>query len=190
MSSLGHNLKVLMPLADGVEEMEAIIMLDVFRRVPWMVSSASLKPGPVTTAHGVRLMPDVLWSDIDPAAFDLLAIPGGQAGTAALVADERILAAVRAFAQAAKWIAAICAGPLVLEAAGVLAGRRATCHPAVPLTQTRRLPDRVVLDGKIATSQGPGSTLEFALKIVDAIAGYARAAALAEAMVVAQPARP
>jgi len=88
---------------------------------------------------------------------------------------------------AGKWVAAICAGPLVLQAAGVLAGRRATCHPGVAgeLKQTPRLNDRVVADGRLITSQAPGTALEFALALVRAVEGERKANELAKAMVVA-----
>ncbi len=76
-------MKVLIPVADGCEEMEAVIAADVFRRVPWTVTLAGLRPGAVRCARGVRLVPDACWSDLDPAAFDLLVIPGGQDGVAA-----------------------------------------------------------------------------------------------------------
>ena len=178
-------LNVLLPLADGVEEMEVVMAIDTFRRVPWKVMAVGIKPGLVTASRGVRLLPDAAWSEIDPSAFDILVIPGGQAGTEALARDERVLDAVRSFMRGGKWVAAICAGPLVLQAAGVLAGRRATCHPAVALTQTERLPERVVIDGRLITSQGPGTTLEFALAVVREIEGAAKAEQLGQSMVVA-----
>jgi len=84
-----------------------------------------------------------------------------------------------------KWVIAVCTGPLVLQAAGVLAGRRVTCHPAVRLTQTRRLEDRVVVDGRLITSQGPGSSFEFVLAVIGAVEGREKADDLAKSMVVA-----
>lgn len=176
---------VLIPLADGVEEMEAVTIIDGCRRVPWTVTSTGIKPGMVTASRGVRLMPDAVWAEIDPSAFDILIIPGGQAGTEALSRDERVIDTVRLFMREGKWIAAICAGPLVLQAAGVLAGRQATCHPAVTLSQTRRLEDRVVVDNRLITSQGPGSSLEFVLEIIKAVENPERAADMAQSMIVA-----
>ena len=178
---------VLVPLADGSEEMEAVIVIDTLRRVPWKVTAAGIKPGIITASRGVRLAPDAAWSEIDPSAFDILVIPGGKAGVEALSRDERVLATVSSFVQAEKWVAAVCAGPLVLQAAGVLAGRRATCHPAISMAQTKRLADRVVIDGRLITSQGPGTSLEFALAIVREIEGAAKANELAKSMVVAMP---
>ncbi len=178
-------IKVLMPLADGSEEMEAVIVIDTFRRVPWEVTAAGTSPGIVTGARGVRLVPDASLAEIDPSDYDVLVIPGGQAGVESLARDVRVVDAVRSFVNADKWVAAVCAGPLVLQAAGVLAGRRVTCHPAVTLTQAQRLSDRVVIDGHLITSQGPGTTLEFALAIVREIEGVAKSAQLAQSMVTA-----
>ena len=172
-------------MADGVEEMEAVIVIDSCRRVPWTVMSVGIEPGIVTASRGVRLMPDAVWAEIDPSAFDILIIPGGKAGTEVLSGNKRVLEAVRLFMRLGKWVVAICAGPLVLQAAGVLAGRRVTCHPAVALTQTRRLEDRVVVDGRLITSQGPGSAFEFVLAVIASVAGPAKANDLAKSMVVA-----
>ncbi len=178
--------QVLIPLAEGLEEMETIIVVDIFRRVPWSVTMAAIAPGPVKASRGTRLLPDALWAEIDPAKFDILVIPGGAAGTQALSADERVLAAARLFKRTGKWLAAICAGPLVLQAAGVLDGCQVTCHPGVAqqLTQAHCQQDRVVLDGRLITSQGPGSSFEFALAIIAAVSGPARADALAQDLLI------
>ena len=180
-------MNVLIPVADGSEEMEVVIVADTLRRARWHVVLAGLAVGAVTAARGVRLMPDAVWADITPEAFDMLVIPGGSDGVMVLAKDERLLAAVRTFMANGKWVAAICAGPLVLQAAGVLKGRRATCHPGVAgeLTQTSRLNDRVVVDGRLITSQAPGTAFEFALALIRAVEGDAKAAALAKAIVAA-----
>ena len=180
-------MNVLMPVADGSEEMEIVIVADILRRVPWNVIIAGLGTGAIRASRGVRLVPDAAWADITPETFDMLVIPGGRDGVTALAKDERVLASVRTFMANGKWVAAICAGPLVLQAAGVLKGRRATCHPGVAgeLTQTPRLNDRVVVDGRLITSQAPGTAFEFALALIRAVEGNAKAAALAKAMVFA-----
>lgn len=177
---------VLVPLANGVEEMEAVIVIDVLRRAQWTVTAAGLDEGVIVASRGVRLVPDKPWSEIEPDAFDILMIPGGAGGTARLKADVRVLDVVRAFDRAGKPIGAVCAGPLVLQAAGILAGRRVTCSPAVTerLTVTPRLTDRVVVDGHLITSQGPGTSFEFALAMVRLVDGDAKADALAKGMVL------
>jgi len=179
-------MNVLIPVADGSEEMEVVIVADTLRRAQWHVVLAGLAAGAVTASRGVRLVPDVAWADVTPEAFDMLVIPGGWDGVTALAKNERLLATVRAFMANGKWVAAICAGPLVLQAAGVLKGRRATCHPGVAgkLTQTPRLNDRVVVDGRLITSQAPGTAFEFALALIRAVEGDRKADELAKAMVV------
>ena len=176
----------LIPVADGSEEMEVVIVADVLRRAGWPVTLAGIAgAGPIRAARGTRLVPDAAWSAVDPESFDLLVIPGGWEGVLALSRDARVLAAARAFLAGGRWVAAICAGPLVLQAAGLLAGRRVTCHPGVAdkLTQTDRLADRVVIDGRLITSQGPGTALEFALALVGAAAGRDAAEVLARNLV-------
>ncbi len=179
-------MNALIPVVNGSEEMEVVIVADVLRRAAWRVVIAGLNPGAITAAHGVRLLPDAEWNAIKPDTFDWLIIPGGAEGVAAMARDERVLSVVRQFASAQKQLAAICAGPLVLQAAGVLTGRRVTCHPGVSaeLTQGARNNERVVIDGHLITSQAPGTTFEFALAIVRAVQGKEKAAALAQAMVL------
>ena len=179
-------MNVLMPVADGSEEMEVVIVADIFRRAKWNVVITGLGAGAIRASRGVRLMPDTAWADVIPDDFDMLVIPGGGDGVTALAKDERLLATVRAFMANGKWVAAICAGPLVLQAAGVLQGRRVTCHPGVAgeLTQTPRLNDRVVVDGRLITSQAPGTAFEFALELVRAVEGDAKADELAKSKVV------
>ncbi len=177
---------VLVPLANGFEEMEAVIIVDVLRRAQWSVTAAGVDEGTLTASRGVRLVPDKPWSAIVPADFDILMIPGGNGGVDRLLADARVLDAVRAFDRAGKRIGAVCAGPLVLQAAGILAGRKVTCHPGVAerLTVTPRLTERVVVDGRLVTSQGPGTSFEFALAMVRLVDGASKADALARSMVL------
>jgi len=179
-------MNVLIPVADGSEEMEVVIVADTLRRAQWHVVLAGLCAGTVTASRGVRLVPDAVWADVAPETFDMLVIPGGSQGVVAMTKDERLLAAVRTFMANGKWLAAICAGPLVLQAAGVLKGRRVTCHPGVAdeLTQTPRLNDRVVVDGRLITSQAAGTTFEFALELIRAVEGDRKADELAKSMVV------
>lgn len=161
-------IRVLMPLADGVEEMEAVIPADVFRRADWKVVLAGLKPGPVTASRKVVITPDSVLDAVAGQPFDLLFLPGGMGGTEAMLADPRLSPLVLQYAAAPRWVAAICAAPLVLERAGILSGKTYTCHPATAerFTQGRRKTDRIVLDGRVYTSQGAGTSLEFALRLV------------------------
>jgi 4-methyl-5(b-hydroxyethyl)-thiazole monophosphate biosynthesis len=167
--------------------MEGVIIVDVCRRAGWTVDTVGLAPGLVKASRGVRVQPDLVWGDIDPLSYDLLILPGGAAGTEALIADPRVLAAIRAFDQAGKWLGAICAAALALQAAGILTlHRKITCHPAVEnkLTTVRRETDNTVVDGRLITSQGPGTAFDFALTLVRLIDGPEKAHRLSHEMVL------
>lgn len=182
----------LIPLADGVEEMEAVITIDVLRRAGWEVRAlAAHSHDPdrrtVRAARGVQLVADGTWSDTagGPPA-DALVIPGGAPGTAALCAHAGVLETVRQHHAGHRIVAAICAGPKVLLAAGILAGRRIACHPAVRAELAAHctvLDQPVVIDGTVVTSQGPGTTMAYALTLVALLDGQDAAAKLAAAMV-------
>jgi len=179
--------RVLVPLADGFEEIEFTTIVDVLRRADLHVTTAALVPGPVRGAHGITMTADVDWASIDPTAFDALVLPGGQPGTRNLAADVRVLDAVRSFAASARPVAAICAAPTVLHAAGILAGRTATAFPSVrgSLVGVRVVADRaVVRDANVTTSQGAGTAMAFALDLVAQWCGRARADELADSMIV------
>ena len=160
---------ILVPFADGAEEMEAVIIVDTLRRATLAVTSVAIGDSrTITASRGVVLVADTMWSEIQPETFDAIVMPGGAGGTEAMTNCPELLAAVRQFMESGKLVAAVCAGPLALQAAGILDGRNVTCHPAVAgkLTQATRFPDRVVRDGNLITSQGPGTSFEFALAVI------------------------
>ena len=177
----------LMPVADGVEEMEVVVAVDMLRRAGWRVTMAGLTAGPITASRGVRLIPDTTLDDqVSAKDFDVLLISGGAKGVANLRVDARVIALVRAFAAADKWIGAVCAGPLVLQDAGILKGRHATYHPGVAeeLTDPRRIAGPVVVDGHIVTSQGPGTMPAYILTLIRLVSGDAIARDVAKGMVL------
>src|SRR5262245_58771725 len=118
-------MRVLVPLAEGFEEIEAVTIIDVLRRASIEVVTASLAKSPVVGSHGIAVSADVRLDGVAAEAFDAVVLPGGMPGSAVLAADERVLSVVRRAAGEKKLVAAICAGPIALEAAGVLAGKRA-----------------------------------------------------------------
>jgi len=179
--------KALVLLAEGVEEMEAVIAIDVLRRCGVeVVSAATGGTREVTASRGVRLIADLLLQEAPPAGFDALIIPGGAGGARRLAGDPRVLELVRLYVKADKLIAAVCAGPLVLEAAGVLHGVRITCHPAVrdQFAGVQICADRVVVDGNFITSQGPGTSMEWALAIAGHLVGDEIADRAAEGLIL------
>ncbi|MDZ8119425.1 DJ-1 family glyoxalase III [Pontiella agarivorans] len=162
-------MNVLVPIANGSEEMEAVIIIDTLRRAEFEVTVAGLTAGTIEASRGVKLVPDTTWELVDPADFDVLLLPGGFGGTEAFMAHAGVQQALKDFDAAGKWFGCICAAALALNEAGVLEGKRFTCYPGVeqklpPNVQPER--DPVVVDGHLITSQGPGTAFEFALKVI------------------------
>jgi 4-methyl-5(b-hydroxyethyl)-thiazole monophosphate biosynthesis len=167
-------MKILIPLATGFEEIEALTAADILRRAGIDVVMASQKEGLVEGAHGVIVKPDASLDKVDIKSFDGIILPGGSPGFVNLGKDERILNMVREMDKAGKYVAAICAAPSVLVKAGVLQGRKATANPAGKAEVAACADycgDRVVVDRNLITSQSPGTAMEFALKLVEVMAG-------------------
>ncbi len=163
---------VLIPLADGFEELEAVTLIDLLRRAGIIVTTASLSQQlTLKASRQVKLVADKLLDDVLEQDFDMLLMPGGQPGTSNLDADERIHALIKRLQQAGKYLAAICAAPMVLASAGVLDGKRATSYPGA--LDPQKWPDidicddPIVIDGSIMTSRGPGTAMDFALAIIE-----------------------
>ena len=176
--------KVLVPLAEGCEEIEAITVIDVLRRADVDVTTCYLSKNPVKGAHGVCIAADRSLEGIHGADFDMICLPGGMPGSAHLKEDSRIVALVRQIEAKGGYVAAICAAPIVLGHAGVLHHKKATCYPGFEheLTGAVYTAQGVVADGRIITANGPGSALPFALKLVEALSGGATAGMLREQM--------
>ena len=166
--------KVLIPLAQGCEELEAVTVADILRRAGITVITAGLEAGPVHASRGMVLLPDATLDEAVGTEFDMIVLPGGMPGSEHLKNDTRIIAMLKSMAAAGKYTAAICAAPMALHAAGLLEGKRATSFPGVldrlPGTHVY-LNDKVVTDGKVVTSKGPGTAMDFALTLVELLAG-------------------
>ena len=178
---------VLVPLAAGFEEIEAVVIIDVLRRGGIDVRVAGLARGPVTGSHGITLATDCTLDEVAAAELAMIVLPGGMPGAANLERDARVLALVRELESSGRTVAAICAAPRVLSTAGVLRGRKATAYPSVrPLLAGAEVVDRprVVRSGPVVTSQGVGTALEFALELVGELAGPAKARELRTALLV------
>lgn len=170
--------RALIPIADGCEEMEAIITADVLRRADFDVVLAGLHgTDPVTASRGVRILPDAPWETLDLLSFDILIIPGGARGADALSRHDGVQEALRVFDIEEKWIGAICAGPRALHTAGILAGRAFTCYPGAEekINRPDRSDEPVVTDRNLITAQGPGIAFAFALKIIELLENSAAA---------------
>jgi 4-methyl-5(b-hydroxyethyl)-thiazole monophosphate biosynthesis len=169
-----ENMRILVPLAEGFEEIEAISVIDILRRADVEVVTAGLKEGLMEGSHKVKVLPDTTLEKIDYRDFDGLVLPGGAPGFINLGNDERILNMAREMDRAGKCVAAICAAPSVLIKAGVLQGRRATVSSSGK-AQVEECADfsedRVVVDRNLVTSRSPGTAVEFALKLVEVLVG-------------------
>ncbi|KAL2911990.1 Protein deglycase DJ-1zDJ-1 [Polyrhizophydium stewartii] len=181
--------KVLVLVADGSEEMETVISVDVLRRAGIHVHLAAAQDSvEATCSRGVRVTADGLLADVPGLAaggYDAIVLPGGLAGAKTFAASPRVGALLREGEQAGLLVAAI--SPIALKAAGVFRGARITSHPSVRSELDAVYAyseDRVVTDGKLVTSRGPGTTFDFALAIVKAICGAAKMHEIAEPMML------
>jgi len=167
--------RILIPLAQGCEELEAVTVIDLLRRAGLEVTSAGLDDGPVTASRGTRLLPDISLDEVMAESFDMIVLPGGLPGADNLDRDPRIHSLLKRMADAGRYTAAICAAPKVLANAGLLDGKRATSYTgvidAMGLSATQVLTQPVVSDGHVITSQGPGTAMDFALTLIEKLLG-------------------
>lgn len=166
---------VLVPLAQGVEELEAVTVVDLLRRAGIEVVTAGLDAAPVKGSRGTVLLPDTTLERAIEREYDMLVLPGGQPGATHLEQDARVITLVRKMARDNRFTAAICAAPKVLARAGVLDGKRATSFPgALDPTQWPNLRlenSPVVTDGRVITSRGPGTAMDFSLELIGLLVG-------------------
>jgi 4-methyl-5(b-hydroxyethyl)-thiazole monophosphate biosynthesis len=165
--------KVLIPLADGFEEIEAISIIDVLRRGGVQVITAAISKRNVIGANGVNVVADEHIDDAKATDFDLIALPGGNLGYVNLAKSTKVIELLREFDKAKKPIAAICAAPYVLNKAGVLKNSY-TCYPSMELEIGKKgyISDKaVVIDANIITSRGPATAITFGLEILKKLKG-------------------
>ena len=162
-------MKVAILVAEGFEEIEVTTVYDVLKRAGADVVTIGLDTKEATGAHGLKIVTDDVLANIRAANLDALVIPGGHPGYVNLSESKAVLELTRMMAGAGKYLASICAGPLVLEKAGVIKGKTVACFPGMEgeLPSALFSPDRVAEDGNIITSRGPGTAMDFALKLVE-----------------------
>lgn len=165
--------RVLVPLADGCEELEAVTIIDLLRRADVEVVVAGLADGPVKASRGVTLLPDLGLEAVLDQSFDMIVLPGGKGGAERLADDARIASLLRRLRESDAYTAAICAAPGVLAKHGLLKGRKATSYPGFLDAHGGHeyLEDSVVIDGKLVTSRGPGTAMDFALTLIELLEG-------------------
>jgi 4-methyl-5(b-hydroxyethyl)-thiazole monophosphate biosynthesis len=160
-------------LAPGYEELEAVAVVDILRRAGVEIVMAGTEEGPIASARNVKIVTDTTLDQIMDQKFDLIVLPGGLDATERLASDDRVLSMLKRQFQTQGIIGAICAAPTVLDRHGLSKGKTITCHPVCreSITQSTLADERVVLDGLLVTSQGPGTALEFALRLVERLEG-------------------
>jgi 4-methyl-5(b-hydroxyethyl)-thiazole monophosphate biosynthesis len=167
--------RVLVPIAEGSEELEAITIVDILRRADIEVVVAGLTDEPVVMSRQTVILPDASLDEALDDEFDMIVLPGGLPGADNLDKDQRIHDLLDKMAKRGNFVAAICAAPRVLANAGLLDGKNATSYPGF-----LDMPDRpevkstgaaVEVDGKVVTSRGPGTALDFALTLVELLEG-------------------
>ncbi len=165
--------RILVLLAPGFEELEAVAVIDILRRAGIEVISAGTISGPISSARNVVILPDKLLDEVTKEAFDLIVLPGGLDGTENLAKDQRVVKMLQKQLGSGRAVGAICAAPTVLDRYGLAQGKTITCHPTCrdAIQKAKLSEDRVVRDGLLVTSQGPGTAIEFALNLVELLMG-------------------
>ena len=168
--------KVLVPLANGCEELEAVTIIDLLRRAEVEVIVAGLEEGPVKASRGTVLVPDTSLNKVQSEKFDMVVLPGGLNGANHLASNSTLAAILKSASLREAYIGAICAAPKVLAQQGYLDHRKATAYPGIlshtlyPEILISEQP--LVVDRNIITSKGPGTAMVFALKLVEILCGH------------------
>ncbi|MDU1890553.1 MAG: DJ-1/PfpI family protein [Dysgonomonas sp.] len=172
-------------LTTGFEEIEALGTIDVLRRAELNVKSVSLTDSKqVMSSHQVLVTADLMFDQVDFSTAEMLVLPGG---TPKFNEHEAMKKELLAFANKGEKVAAICASPMVLGGLGLLNGKNATCYPGFEqyLTGANLQTDKaIVVDGNITTGRGPGLTIDFALCLVEQLAGKEKRDAVAGGLLV------
>lgn len=183
--------QILVPIGNGTEEMEAVIIIDTLRRAKASVVVASVEDKvEIVASRKVKLVADMLLSEATELSYDFIVLPGGLGGAQAFEKSEKLVNLLKKQRESEKPYGAICASPaLVLEPHGLLKGKKATAFPAMceKLSDKSEIENRVVIDSNLITSRGPGTSMEFALSIVEKLFGLGKAQELAKTMVFTHP---
>ena len=177
-----HTPNALVILADGIEELEAVAPIDCLRRAGVEVTVASAEESLTVTGRNLIKITADAFLDSCTSTYSLVVVPGGPSH-ASMATDPRILELLRRQNQSGRLIGSICAGPVVLQRAGILTGKTFTSFPGTQDILPNRDPDQaVVRDGNLITSQGAGTATAFALALVDAICGESVARSIGQSI--------
>ncbi len=166
---------VLVPLAQGCEELEAITITDLMVRAGINVITAALTDEPVVASRGTTIIANTTIDKVTDQQFDMIVLPGGLPGADYLRDNTIVQSLIRQHADAGQYIAAICAAPKALAQAGVLENKKATSFPgvldALNLENTTVTKSAIEIDGKVVTSRGPGTAMDFTLALIELLEG-------------------
>lgn len=178
--------KIAVFLADGFEEIEALTVVDLCRRAGLDTDMVSIgETRKVTGSHGIPIDADLTFAEVDFDALDCIVLPGGMPGTKHLEAHTGLMQQVDHFFTSGKYIAAICAAPSIFGHRGILKGKRACCYPSFEshLEGAVVTAGPVEVDGKVVTSRGMGTAIDFGLALVELFVGKEKAEELAKGIV-------
>lgn len=177
-------MKIMIPFADGFEDIEAITVVDVLRRAGIKVDTVGVVGSVITSKNGVRVMVDKRLNEVKAEDYDGIVLPGGSKGVENLSKTASLLEMIKKINKNGKLVCAICAAPSILARIGILDDKKATIFPGMEGEIPYPRSDRVVVDGNVVTSQAAGTAMEFSLKLVEILAGKKKAEELREHLVV------
>ena len=176
-------------LAEGFEEVEALTVVDVLRRADVETKTVAVSQlNEVWGAHDISVNADITIAEADFRICDMIVLPGGKLGTENLAENNILCDELKRFNADGDYIAAICAAPSLLGSLGILEGKRATVYPGMEDTLKGAFPmkNRVVVDGNVITSKGPGTAMDFAVEIVAILCGKEKAEELMQSLQMAR----
>ena len=175
--------KVLVAIADGIEELEAVTIIDCMRRAQADVAVAAVNEKQIVASRGVKIVADCLIGDCKDDTFDIIVLPGGMPGAEHLRDCPELIKMLKDQAESSRLYAAICASPaVVLQHYGLLARKKATCHPSLAADLNNWQDEKIVVDGNCITSQGPATAIDFSLKLIEILYGKEKSDEIAKQM--------
>lgn len=177
-------MKIMVPLADGFEEIEAVTVIDVMRRAGLDVETVGVPSSLITGANGVKIMADRKINEIKGAGYNAIVFPGGNRGVETLMKSPTLMELMKEMNAKGQVIGAICAAPLILAEHGILDEKRATIYPGMEKKLSYPRGNKVVVDDNIITSQAPGTAMDFALMVVRKLLGEDAVSKLKHELVV------
>ncbi len=164
-------MRVMVPLANGFEEIEALTIIDVLRRAGIQTDTIGVIGSFIESKHGIRVMVDKRLNEVNEDNYDAIILPGGYPGYENLRKSKRVIEILKKFNSQNKLIGAICGAPSILAREGLLDDKKATIYPGMERELPHPRDEPVIVDGNIVTSQGPGTAMKFALTLVKLLKG-------------------